>query len=115
MVPADAPTAALTRRLFRWAALSTPLTVPTVVIEASLAGAGHSYRYLAASTLCASLAVCATARALMRPATDPARAWLCIALFFVLRLTAASLRLFGRRGGFGRWRRSRAEPDAEAA
>ena len=43
--------------LFRYAAATATLTVPTVIIESVLTGAGKSYRYLAASTLTNALLI----------------------------------------------------------
>ena len=54
---ADPATAQVTVRLFRWAALNTILVGPTITCEATLLGAGRSYRYLAGATMANAIAV----------------------------------------------------------
>ena len=56
-LPGDPATAATATRLFGWAALSAPLVCPTVLLEASLLGAGRSYKFLASMTLANALSL----------------------------------------------------------
>mmetsp|Transcript_73470 Transcript_73470/g.220801 ORF Transcript_73470/g.220801 Transcript_73470/m.220801 type:complete len:116 (+) Transcript_73470:1170-1517(+) len=105
MIPTDPVLAASACRLFGWAAIATPLVAPNALLEGVLLGAGRSYRYLATSTLliATGIAALATLAVQLRPA--PSSAWACIGLFFALRLTSSSVRVFlVPRGGFGRWR-----------
>ena len=99
--PNDALAATMTRALFRYASVASIFTVPTVICESVLTGAGKSYKYLALSTLANSLFVMNACRlALARPGATPIAAWLCILLFFGMRLSSAVFRLFfsGRSG-----------------
>ena len=102
---ADPATAQVTVRLFRWAALNTILVGPTITCEATLLGAGRSYRYLAGATMANAIAVSTLTHFALRRTRSPAAAWQCILLFFVLRLSAAVSRIFmTNRSGFGSWR-----------
>lgn len=106
--PLDAATAAVTRGLFRYAALVSTLVPVTIVCESVLLGAGSSYGYLATATLANALAVSTACGAALRLRPAASSAWACIVLFFVLRLAAASSRIFlTERGGYRR-------PSAEA-
>ena len=100
-VPADAATAASCRRLFKWAALVTPLVPPTVMCEAVLLGAGRSYRYLAISTLASAVTISALTRVTLAARPVPSSAWALIFLFFSARFTSAARRVFcSAKGGF---------------
>ena len=100
-LPGDPATAATATRLFGWAALSAPLVCPTVLLEASLLGAGRSYKFLASMTLANALGLGAATHLALRLRPDPTTAWVCIISFFALRVTTAGLRLFSPAGGFG--------------
>ena len=100
-LPGDPATAATATRLFGWAALSAPLVCPTVLLEASLLGAGRSYKFLASMTLANALSLGAATHLALRLRPDPTTAWVCIISFFALRVTTAGLRLFSPAGGFG--------------
>ncbi len=93
--PTDAAAVLTATSLFSYAAFASLLTVPTVICEAVLTGAGSSYAYLAFSTLANAIIVSVvTGRALSAPGATPVAAWRCIVLFFSLRLTSAALRVF---------------------
>jgi Na+-driven multidrug efflux pump len=100
---ADPATAELTRGLFRWAAICTPLIAPNALLEAVLLGSGRSYKFLALSTFANALVVTTLTTAAIAVRPKPSTAWACIAVFFVLRITCAGLRLRSPRAGFGRW------------
>ena len=100
---ADPATAELTRGLFRWAAICTPLIAPNALLEAVLLGSGRSYKFLALSTFVNALVVTTLTTAAIAVRPKPSTAWACIAVFFVLRITCAGLRLRSPRAGFGRW------------
>jgi len=102
-LPGDGAVAGSAAQLFRIAARSIPLVVPTVMTEAALLGAGASYGYLAGTTMLNAIATVMVARLTL---SSPERAWTIILFFFSLRLSSAMGRLFLSRGGggFGRWR-----------
>lgn len=100
---ADPATAELTRGLFRWAAICTPLIAPNALLEAVLLGSGRSYKFLALSTFVNALVVTTLTTAAIAVRPKPSTAWACIAVFFVLRITCAGLRLRSPRAGFGSW------------
>ena len=95
-----------TATLFRWAALTSLLTVPTVVCEAVLLGAGTSYRFLAFVTALNALAVATLTRLALLRTGSVVSAWRCIFLFFALRLSVAATRIFAfsEASGLGSWR-----------
>jgi hypothetical protein len=103
-LPGDGAVAGSAAQLFRIAARSIPLVVPTVMMEASLLGAGASYGYLAGTTLLNAIATVLVARVTLH---STERAWGIICFFFSLRLSCALGRLFLSRGGggFGQWRK----------
>ena len=70
-----------------------------------LLGAGRSYKYLALMTLLNSVAVGALCRLAIAARPDASSAWLCILLFFVLRLATSAGRIFSGRAGFGQFGR----------
>ena len=90
-LPGDPATAATATRLFGWAALSAPLVCPTVLLEASLLGAGRSYKFLASMTLANALGLGAATHLALRLRPDPTTAWVCIISFFALRVTPAKV------------------------
>lgn len=97
----DAATAALSRGLFRWAAVVSTLVPATIVCESVLLGAGSSYAYLAAATLANAGLVAAVCRVALRRRPAASSAWASIVLFFALRLSTAAGRIFlTRRGGY---------------
>jgi len=100
---ADPATAELTRGLFRWAAICTPLIAPNALLEAVLLGSGRSYKFLALSTFANALVVTTLTTAAIAVRPKPSTAWACIAVFFVLRIACAGLRLRSPRAGFGSW------------
>ncbi len=104
-LPSSPEIAKTASRLFKYAAASVPLVVPTMILESTLLGTGKSYAYLAGTTLLNAIAVGTfSSAALSGPRATPELAWVSVFLFFVLRLTTASIRMFGTaRGGFGRW------------
>lgn len=108
-LPGDGAVAGSAAQLFRIAARSIPLVVPTVMTEAALLGAGASYGYLAGTTMLNAIATVMVARLTL---SSPERAWTIILFFFSLRLSSAMGRLFLSRGGggFGRWRKSKRRP-----
>ncbi|EOD38450.1 hypothetical protein EMIHUDRAFT_224522 [Emiliania huxleyi CCMP1516] len=103
LIPSDPATRESARRLFGWAALCTPLVAPNALCEAVLLGAGLSYKYLALATLSTAIAIgWLTGIALsLRP--DVSSVWICILLFFLVRLATSAGRIFSGRGGFGEW------------
>ena len=102
----DPALAATTIVLFKWAAGISLLTVPTVVCEAVLLGAGRSYQYLARQTLFNAIIVATTTRYALLKTGAVVAAWKCILFFFSLRLSTAAARifLFGEQSGLGKWR-----------
>ena len=105
LLEADPITAISARRLFYWAAVCTPLVAPNALCEAVLLGAGRSYKYLALATLTNACVIAGLTTAAIAIRPLPSSAWVCIAFFFVLRITCSAGRIFGTtRSGFGRWR-----------
>lgn len=103
LIPSDAAVAGSARRLFGWAALCTPLVAPNALCEAVLLGAGRSYKYLSLMTLINSVAIGSLCRLAIAVRPDPSSAWLCILLFFTVRLATSAGRIFSGRGGFGQF------------
>ena len=99
------------------AALATPRrdTQPNALCEAVLLGAGRSYKYLSLMTLLNSVAIGSLCRLAIAARPDASSAWLCILLFFTMRLATSAGRIFvSGRGGFGHFGRAApAEPSSQ--
>ena len=127
LIPSDPATRESARRLFGWAALCTPLVAPNALCEAVLLGAGLSYKYLALATLSTAIGgafspVAPTFYRASSPQPSPVHVaigwltgialslrpdvssvWICILIFFLVRLATSAGRIFSGRGGFGEW------------